>query len=130
MPLPTPMPGLVKALDLSSWTMLLVQERRTPSLHVLLIPIQLTASTQMMLESPVWQIVCDNKKNFNRFDYLVVSYTVVCANGDLRLAGSTVAGQGRVEICINETWGTICDDSWGTPDASVACQVLGFSRFG
>ena len=55
---------------------------------------------------------------------------MVCANGDLRLAGSTTAGQGRVEICINETWGTICDDSWGTPDASVACQALGFSRFG
>ena len=80
----------------------------------------------------MWKIVCDNKiflLHINKFDYLV-SYTVVCANGDLRLAGSTVAGQGRVEICINETWGTICDDSWGTPDASVACQVLGFSRFG
>ena len=56
--------------------------------------------------------------------------TVVCTNGDLRLAGSSVLGQGRVEICINETWGTICDDSWGTPDATVACQALGFSRFG
>ena len=56
--------------------------------------------------------------------------TVLCANGDLRLAGSSVLVQGRVEICINETWGTICDDSWGTPDASVACSALGFSRFG
>ena len=54
---------------------------------------------------------------------------MVCANGELRLAGSTTVGQGRVEICINETWGTICDDSWGTPDASVACVSLGFSRF-
>ena len=54
---------------------------------------------------------------------------MVCANGELRLAGSTTAGQGRVEICINETWGTICDDSWGTPDASVACASLRFSRF-
>ena len=59
-----------------------------------------------------------------------MQFAVVCANGDIRLAGSTTAGQGRVEICINETWGTICDDSWGVPDASVACQALGFSRFG
>ena len=54
---------------------------------------------------------------------------VFCNNGDLRLAGSTNIGQGRVEICINETWGTICDDSWGSEDAGVACRVLGFSRF-
>ena len=38
-------------------------------------------------------------------------------------------GEGRVEICINETWGTICDDFWETNDASVACQALGYSRF-
>ena len=54
---------------------------------------------------------------------------VFCNNGELRLAGSTNIGQGRVEICINETWGTICDDSWGIEDAGVACRVLGFSRF-
>ena len=55
--------------------------------------------------------------------------SVFCANGDLRLAGSTNIGQGRVEICVNETWGTICDDSWDANDAGVACRVLGFSRF-
>ena len=55
---------------------------------------------------------------------------MVCANGDVRLAGGTIAGQGRVEICINETWGTICDDSWDARDAGVACRALGFSRFG
>ena len=50
---------------------------------------------------------------------------MVCNNGDLRLRGSTVSSQGRVEICINETWGTICDDSWDGNDAMVVCRGTG-----
>ena len=35
--------------------------------------------------------------------------------------------QGRVEICINNTYGTICDRNFDSLDAMVVCRQLGFS---
>ncbi len=64
------------------------------------------------------------------WDNLYSILLVVCEYGALRLVNGTTNLEGRVEICINETWGTVCDGLWSTFDATVACRQLGYSPIG
>lgn len=47
-----------------------------------------------------------------------------CVNGDLRLVGGKDELEGRVELCLDGVWGTICDNFWSDLDAAVTCRQL------
>jgi len=51
-----------------------------------------------------------------------------CTAGSIRLMGGSSNMEGRVEVCVDGDWGTVCDDGWSTVDANIACRQLGFSN--
>ena len=44
----------------------------------------------------------------------------------IRLTGSNITSEGRVEVYHSRLWGTVCDDGWDLNDANVVCGELGF----
>ena len=57
-----------------------------------------------------------------------------CTNGQVRLMNGTAPAdgqrEGRVEICYNDIYGTVCNDFWDELDAIVVCRQLGFNGSG
>ncbi len=53
-----------------------------------------------------------------------------CIEGDVRLLEGNTRLEGRVEICKNNAWGTVCHNGWDITDARVVCQQLGYSTVG
>ena len=48
-----------------------------------------------------------------------------CTEGEIRLVGGSMSG--RLEVCLNERWGTVCDDGWTGVNTEIVCGQLGFS---
>ena len=70
------------------------------------------------------------KRGSNYWHWLIqlmyFSYKGTCTNGNVRLIGGPNTTSGRVEVCANNQWGTVCDDYWNNNAATVICQMLGF----
>ena len=72
--------------------------------------------------------------NFSEYPYsfsygLLVS--TACRDGNVLLMNGSVASfgqrEGRVEICKNNVYGTVCDDFWDRLDGDVVCRQLNFT---
>ena len=50
-----------------------------------------------------------------------------CITGTVHLADGPLQSAGRVEVCINRVWSTVCDVGWDSSDAKVVCRQLGYS---
>ena len=50
----------------------------------------------------------------------------VCNHGDVRLADGPNKTEGRVELCLDEEWLTVCDYGFSSNEAQTICWQLGF----
>ena len=68
-----------------------------------------------------------NHISFN-YGFLV---STACKDGDVLLMNGSVPSfgqrEGRVEICKNNVYGTVCDDFWDRLDGDVVCRQLNFT---
>lgn len=55
-----------------------------------------------------------------------------CSDGDVMLIRGNEVTQfeGRVEVCINNAWGTVSSKNFDTLEAEVICHQKGFVRGG
>ena len=51
-----------------------------------------------------------------------------CTEGMVRLGGGNTPYEGRLEMCKDNIWSTVCDDYFGVNEATVVCQQLGYNQ--
>ena len=55
---------------------------------------------------------------------------VNCTEGDVRLVDGPSANKGRLEVCIRQSWASVCNRLFGDKESQVVCGQLGYKRHG
>ena len=64
---------------------------------------------------------------FTMYTHLLLCILVTeCDSGAVRLVGGRTESDGRLEICLQGFWGTVCHNYWDARDASVICRQLNY----
>ena len=50
-----------------------------------------------------------------------------CNEGEVRLVNGTEEREGRLEVCANGVWGTVCATSFTRSAAYIVCKQLGYN---
>ena len=58
------------------------------------------------------------------------SVTDDCLEGDVRIRDGTHPSNGRVDVCKNGIWGSVCFSGWSDNEAAVVCRHLGHDSNG
>ena len=58
------------------------------------------------------------------------SSDAACDSTNVRLVDGTMGREGRLEVCYNNEWGTVCGDYFWHVDARVACRHVGYGADG
>lgn len=65
-----------------------------------------------------------------------------CTDGDVRLVNGNTEYEGRVEVCINKAWGTVCSiehnswwwrwgwHDWDLSESNIVCKQIGHMELG
>ena len=61
--------------------------------------------------------------------FVNLTATTVCETGAIRLVNGAAENLGRLEICFNNNWGTVCDDNFDRDEARVACRQLNYTNY-
>ena len=62
---------------------------------------------------------------FHNIDIIIFTALYTCTHhGDVGLVGGETSNEGRVVICLNGTWVSVCDSSWSVRESTVVCRQL------
>ena len=59
-----------------------------------------------------------------------MKFTISCAactEQGIRLVAGSDVNEGRLEVCYNNQWGTVCERDFDINDARAACRQAGYS---